>query len=450
MSKLHGRRLRQQQPIEAEVTALSHEGRGIAHVDGKTTFVHGALAGERVRLRYTKRHRQWDEGRLLEVLRPAPERIEPGCAHFGVCGGCALQHMTPQQQLTFKESVLREKLRHMGGVEPAAWLAPLTGSVWGYRRKARLAVKYVAGKDDRVLVGFREAYSALVADLASCRVLDPRVGERIPQLAETIRRLSIFDRVPQIEVAVGDQAVGLVFRNLAPFAAEDYRLLSAFAQEHGFYVYEQPGNEASVRAIWPPAPQLSYALPDHAVSLAFQPTDFTQINAAVNNALVERALELLALRPQNRVLDLYCGLGNFALPIARRAAAVIGLEGEGTLVERARENAARNAITNAIFQQADLSRGIGPWPWLRDGISRVLLDPPRSGAAEVLADVAALGAERIVYVSCGPSTLARDAGRLVHEYRYRLEAAGVMDMFPHTAHVECMALFTRDQARGAP
>jgi 23S rRNA (uracil1939-C5)-methyltransferase len=436
------------QPIEAEVSALSHEGRGIAHVQGKTTFVHGALAGERVRLRYIKRHRQWDEGRLLEVLRPVPERIEPGCIHFGVCGGCALQHMTSQQQLTFKQSVVREKLRHMGGVEPGTWLAPLTGPVWGYRRKARLAVKYVAGKGDRVLVGFREAHSIFVADLASCRVLDSRIGERIPQLAEMIRCLSIFDRVPQIEVAAGDEAVGLVFRNLAPFAAEDYRLLSAFAQQYGFYVYEQPGNEASVRAIWPPAaPELSYALPEQAVSLTFQPTDFTQVNAAVNNALVERALGLLALRPQDRVLDLYCGLGNFALPIARRVAAVKGLEGADALVERARENAARNAITNAIFQRADLTRGIGEWPWLRAGISRVLLDPPRSGAAEVLADIAALGAERIVYISCGPSTLARDAGRLVHEHGYRLEAAGVMDMFPHTAHVECIALFVRGDAR---
>lgn len=442
MSEPPRRQLRQQ-PIEVEVSALSHEGRGIAHVQGKTTFVHGALAGERVRLRYIKRHRQWDEGRLLEVLRPAPERIDPGCIHFGVCGGCALQHMTPQWQLAFKESVVREKLRHMGGVEPKTWLAPLTGPVWGYRRKARLAVKYVAGKGDRVLVGFRETHSTLVADLTSCRVLDPRVGERIPQLAETIRGLSIFDRVPQIEVAVGDQTVGLVFRNLAPFAAEDYRLLSTFAQEYGFYVYEQPGNEVSVRAIWPPAPALSYALPDHAVSLIFQPTDFTQVNAAVNAALVERALGLLALRPQDRVLDLYCGLGNFALPIARQVATVVGLEGADALVERARANAAHNAITNALFQRADLTRGIGQWSWLRDGASRVLLDPPRSGAAEVLADIAALGAERIVYISCGPSTLARDAGRLVHEHGYRLEAAGVMDMFPHTAHVECITLFVR-------
>lgn len=448
MSQPRRKRL-SRQPVEADVSALSHEGRGIAHVEGKTTFVHGALAGERVRLRYTKRHRQWDEGKLLEVLRPAPERIEAGCTHFGVCGGCALQHLAPQQQLTFKESVVQEKLRHMGGVAPRTWLAPLTGPVWRYRRKARLAVKYVAGKDDRVLVGFRETHSALVADLANCCVLDPRIGERIPELAKTIRCLSIFDRVPQIEVAGSDEAVGLVFRNLAPFAAEDYRLLSAFAQEYGFYVYEQPGNEASVRAIWPLAPELSYALPDHAVNLAFQPTDFTQVNAAVNRALVERAITLLDLRPQDRVLDLYCGLGNFALPIARRVASVVGLEGDGALVERARANAARNGITNAIFQRADLSRGIGDLPCLRDGISRVLLDPPRSGAADALADIAALRAERIVYVSCGPSTLARDAGRLVHEYGYRLEAAGVMDMFPHTAHVECITLFVHAQTRTA-
>lgn len=436
------RRLRQQ-PVEAEVSALSHEGRGIAHIQGKTTFVRGALAGERVRLRYTKRHRQWDEGKLLEVLRAAPERIEAGCAHFGVCGGCALQHLPAPQQLSFKEAVVREKLRHIGGVEPNSWLAALTGPLWGYRRKARLAVKHVPGKEDRVLVGFREIHSTLVADLASCRVLDPRVGRRIPELAEMIRRLSIFDRVPQIEVAAGDQAVGLVFRNLAPFAEEDYRILRAFAQEYDFYVYEQPGDEASVRAVWPPAPQLSYALSEHGLSLFFAPTDFTQVNAAVNHALVGQAIELLALRTQDRVLDLYCGLGNFSLCIARRVASVVGLEGSDTLVARARENAARHAITNAIFQRADLSRGIGELPCLRDGVSRVLLDPPRSGAAEVLADIAALGAERIVYVSCGPSTLARDAGRLVHEFGYELAAAGVMDMFPHTAHIECIASFVR-------
>ncbi|MDN5850351.1 MAG: 23S rRNA (uracil(1939)-C(5))-methyltransferase RlmD [Nitrococcus sp.] len=442
-------RLRQQ-PIEIEVSALSHEGRGIAHVQGKATFVQGALPGERVRLRYTKRHRQWDEGRLLEVLRPAPERIEPGCFHFGICGGCALQHMSPQQQLAFKESVVQEKLRHIGGVEPSSWLAPLTSPAWGYRRKARLAVKYVAGKNDRVLVGFREAHSTLVADLASCHVLDPRVGERIPQLAEMIRGLSIFDRVPQIEVAAGDQAVGLVFRNLAPFAAEDYKRLSAFAREYDFSVYEQPGNEASIRAIWPPVPELSYALSEQALNLAFQPTDFTQVNAAVNQALVNRVIELLALRAQDRVLDLYCGLGNFTLSIAGRVASVIGLEGDDALLERARENAARNAITNARFQRADLSRGMGEWPGPREGVSRVLLDPPRSGAAGVLADIAALGAERIVYVSCGPSTLARDAGRLVHEYGYRLEAAGVVDMFPHTAHIECITLLVRGEAAGTP
>lgn len=442
------RRLRQQ-PIEAEVSALSHEGRGIAHIQGKTTFVRGALAGERVCLRYTKRHRQWDEGKLLEVLRPAPERIEAGCAHFGICGGCALQHLPAQQQLSFKEAVVREKLRHIGGVEPSIWLAALTGPLWGYRRKARLAVKYVAGKEDRVLVGFRETHSTLVADLASCRVLDPRIGERIPELAATIRCLSIFDRVPQVEVAAGDEAVGLVFRNLAPFVDEDYRTLRAFARKYDFYVYEQPGDETSVRPIWPPAPQLSYALPDQALSFQFQPTDFTQVNASVNHALVERAIELLALRPQDRVLDLYCGLGNFSLSIARRVASVAGLEGDQALVERARENAAHNAITNAIFQRADLSRGVGELPCLQGGVSRVLLDPPRSGAAEVLADIAALGAERIVYVSCGPSTLARDAGRLVHEYGYRLAAAGVMDMFPHTAHIECIAAFVRRQAEGA-
>lgn len=447
MNRSRKRRL-PQQPIEAEVSALSHEGRGIAHVAGKTTFVHGALAGERVRFRYTRRHRQWDESRLLEVLRPSAERIDPGCVHFDVCGGCALQHLARRHQLALKESVLEEKLRHMGGVVPGTWLTPRTGPGWGYRRKARLAVKYVAGKGDRVLVGFRERHSPFIADLASCRVLDPRVGERIPQLAAMIRRLSIFDRVPQIEVAAADHAVGLVFRNLAPFAAEDYRILASFAREYGFYVYEQPGNETTVRAVWPPAPELTYTLSYHGVTLAFLPTDFTQVNAYMNEAMVERVIELLALRPHDRVLDLFCGIGNFTLPLARQAAAVIGAEGDAAMVARARENAARNAIANATFHRADLRQGIRGLPWLREGVSRILLDPPRSGAVEILADIAALNAERIVYVSCGPATLARDAGILVHEHGYRLEAAGVMDMFPHTAHTECITLFVRDHRAG--
>lgn len=428
-------------PVEAEVSDLNHEGRGVAHVEGKAVFVAGALAGERVRMRYTRRHRRWDEARLEEVLRPAPERIAPGCPHFGVCGGCSLQHLSPQDQLRFKSGVLAEQFRHIGGVEPERWLAPLEGPVWGYRGKARLAAKYVARKGDRVLVGFREQASPYVADLTRCPVLHPAVGERLEALAALVRSLDIHDRLPQIEVAAGDDTVALVFRNLEPLGGADRERLAAFGREHGFAVFQQPGNESTVAPVWPEAPELSYALPAHDISLAFRPTDFTQVNARINRAMVDRALELLAPGPADRVLDLFCGLGNFTLPLARRAGEVLGLEGDAGLVERAAGNARRNGIDNARFQVADLADPEAGAAWAGEDISLALLDPPRSGAAAVLAPLAAARPRRIVYVSCGPATLARDAGTLVREHGYRLAAAGVMDMFPHTAHVESIALF---------
>ena len=436
------------EPVETAVAGFSHEGRGIAHVNDKTVFLSGALAGERVRFQYTKRHRRWDEGRVIEVLEPAVERIEPRCEFFGVCGGCSLQHLSPQRQIEHKEGVLAELLRHVGSVTPDRWLAPLTGPVWGYRRKARLAVKFVPRKGNRVLVGFREKHSPFVADIDHCHVLDPRVGERLPALAELVGGLSIRDRLPQIEVAAGDDRVGLVFRNLQPFSEQDREQLTAFARAHDTVVYEQPGNESTVTPVWPQAPELGYRLPAFDIDLRFEPTDFTQVNAAINEAMVERALSLLDPVPDSRVLDLFCGLGNFTLPIARVADRVIGVEGAEALVERGRQNARRNGLEERVeFHAADLTRDAAGLPWLRDGVDRILLDPPRSGAAEVIPNIARLGPERIVYVSCGPATLARDAGMLVNDHGYRLAAAGVMDMFPHTAHVESIALFVRDSER---
>ncbi|WP_440995557.1 23S rRNA (uracil(1939)-C(5))-methyltransferase RlmD [Arhodomonas sp. SL1] len=431
------------EPVEAVIEGFSHEGRGITHVDDKPVFVDGALAGERVRFQYVKRHRRRDDARVLDVLEPSPRRIEPRCPHFGLCGGCSLQHLSPEDQIVHKAGVLAEHLRHIGGVEPGQWLPALTGPVWGYRRRARLGVKYVPAKGDRVLVGFREKMSPFVADIDQCHVLDPRVGERLPELAALIGGLSIRDRVPQIEVALGDDNGGLVFRNLAPWSAADREALVAFGERAGLTVYGQPGNETTITPLSPTAPELRYALPSFGLELTFGPADFTQVNAAINRAMVDRAVALLDPSPNDRVLDLFCGLGNFTLPLASRAGTVIGVEGEAALVERGRENARRNGIDNAVFHVADLSADVSADPWLRGGIDRVLLDPPRSGAAEVLPNVAALGAGRIVYVSCGPATLARDAGRLVHEHGYRLSAAGVMDMFPHTAHVESIAVFDR-------
>lgn len=440
-----GRRKRvPKEPVDAGIEAMSHEGRGIAHVDGKVVFIDGALPGERVRFRYTRRRSKRDEGIVDEVLDASPERIAPRCPHFGTCGGCSLQHLTPEDQIAHKAGVLAEHFQHIGEVEPDEWLPPLTGPAWGYRRKARLGVKYVPRKNDRVLVGFREKHSPFVADIDECHVLDPRVADYLPALSRLIRGLDNLDRVPQIEVAAGDDAVGLIFRNLAPWSDHDRDALVAFARDHGFCVYEQPGDESTVAPLWPASPELTYELPNHDINLRFEPTDFTQVNAPMNRQIVDRALAWLAPGPGDRVLDLFCGIGNFSLPLARQCARVTGVEGEAGLVERARENATRNGVADRTsFHVSDLTADLADQPWLAEGVERVLLDPPRSGAAEVLPAVAQLAPERIVYIACGPTTLARDAGHLVHDHGYRLVAGGVMDMFPHTAHVESMAVFER-------
>lgn len=433
-----------QAPIELDIDRISHEGRGIGHNDGRTVFVQGALPGERVSVDIRRQRRRQQEGQALSVVaEPAADRVTPPCEFFGVCGGCSLQHMDPAAQVRHKATTLAELLRHGGDVVPDRWLAPLTGPTAGYRRRARLGVKYVPRKDDRVLVGFRERFSPFVADIESCHVLDARVGDLLVALADLVRGLTIPDRIAQIEVAAGDDSVGLVFRNLRELAPVDREALIAFGHAHDLLIFEQPGNESTVAPVGHSTERLHYRLDDFGLSFAFTPTDFTQINAAINRQMVPQAIEQLALDSESRVLDLFCGLGNFTLPIARHAASVIGVEGAEALVSRGRENAALNGIDNARFEAADLTR-LGPdADWPGGGIDRVLLDPPRSGALEVLPAIADLGPSRIVYVSCGPSTLARDAGELVHRYGYRLEAAGLMDMFPHTGHAEAMAVFSR-------
>ncbi len=428
------------EPVEARITGLAHEGRGITHDRERPVFVDFALPGERVRFRYTKLRRSRGEGSAVEILEPAAERIPPGCPHFGTCGGCALQHLPAPAQIAHKERVLLEQLERIGGVTPEQRLAPLTGPVWGYRRKARLAVKHVPKKGG-VLVGFREKHSPLVAPVDACPVLDPRVGERLEALARLVASLSIPDRIPQIEVACGDETAALVFRHLDPLTAGDLEALAAFARETGLAVLRQPGDESTITPVEPAAPALSYTLAPFGVTVGFEPTDFVQINAAVNTAMVQRAVAWLAPAPGRRILDLFCGVGNFSLPLAQAGAAVTGVEGEAGLIERARANAAANGL-EADFAVGDLTAEAG-LAAIRGAYDAVLLDPPRSGAAEALAPAAATGAGRIVYCSCGPATLARDAGTLVHEHGYRLTAVGVMDMFPHTAHVESFAVFDR-------
>ncbi len=422
----------------AVVAGLTHEGEGVVH-GGKTVFVAGALPGERIRFRRGRRHRQHDDGELLEVLEPSAARAVPRCAHFGVCGGCALQHLAPAAQLTAKEQELKDTLARVARVAPARWLAPLSGPVWAYRRRARLGAKFVR-KKGRVLVGFRERAAPYVAELARCEVLSPPAGALLGPLARLLDGLSIREQLPQIEVAVADNATALVLRVLATPSAADRAQLAAFAAEHGLRLYLQAGGLASVQALAADGEPLCYRLPQFGLELQFQPTDFIQVNAAVNAALIERAVELLELHAAARVLDLFCGLGNFTLPLARRSGWVLGVEGDPQLIARARANAGHNGIGNAEFHCGNLTDPALLRPWLQQPFTHVLLDPPRSGARELLGTLAQLAPARLLYVSCHPGSLARDLGVLVHEHGFRLEAAGVVDMFPHTTHVESLAL----------
>jgi 23S rRNA (uracil1939-C5)-methyltransferase len=444
----------QKEPTQLSITRLSHEGRGIAHHEGKVVFVDGALPGEEVVARFTSSRGSYAEAETLEVLSVASDRITPPCPYFGVCGGCSLQHLRSDAQLAFKEAVLHERLAHAVPANSYTPLPVISGPVLGYRRKARLAVRYVA-KKGKALVGFREQKSAFITDMEGCAVLEPRVGDLLPALGELIGSLHSKDTIPQVEVAIGDKPASakdsdcaLVFRHLQMLSASDREALTQFGRKHELAIYLQPRGPDSVYKYYPAegAERLYYHLPEFALTLAFHPTDFTQVNAGINRMMLQRALDLLALEPADRVLDLFCGLGNFTLPIARKARHVTGVEGAAMMVERGRENAQANGISNAEFYCADLTQPAEQHAFLKAGFDKILLDPPRSGAQEVLPALAALQPARIVYVSCNPATLARDAGILA-TLGYRLEAAGAMDMFPHTSHVEAIALFTPARKR---
>ncbi len=428
--------------VEADITNLTHDGRGVAHINGKAVFVTGALAGERVRLRFSGKHRHYDEAVVEEVLRASPDRVTPRCPHFGVCGGCALQHLDATAQIAVKQRELLENLERIGKVQPENVLAPLTDAPWGYRRKARLSVKFVE-KKGRVLVGFRETNGRYVADIGRCEVLHPAVGERIAAIAQMIESLDSKCDIPQIEVAAGDDVVALIFRHLQPLSSHDTDALTAFGKRHQLAIYLQPGGIDSVTPLWPAEARLNFRLPVYDVELEFRPLDFIQVNAGMNRRMIDHALGLLDPKPTDRVLDLFCGLGNFTLPLARRAAHVTGVEGEAGLVRRAGENARHNGIANADFFAADLAADQRNSPWARADHDLLLLDPPRSGAAEILEYLPRRGVRRVVYVSCHPASLARDAGTLVNRHGFVLKSTGAMDMFPHTAHVESIAMFER-------
>lgn len=430
------------EPVELEIARLAADGRGVAAGEGRRQLVHGALAGERVRARIRGRRKGVDELATEEVLVRAGQRVEPFCAHFDRCGGCSLQHMDPDAQVRFKEAQLRQLFWEAGELEPEAWLPPLTGPLQGYRHKARLGVRCVESRGG-ALVGFRERGSSRVAELETCGVLDPRVGRRLASLRAVIDALDARARIPQIEVALGDDAGALVVRHLDPLTEADRDRLVAFAVDSDLRVYLQPGGPDSVTRLWPRdgSDELLYRLPGFDLEMAFLPMDFTQVNPGLNRDMVRQAVELLDPAPGDRVLDLFCGIGNFSLPLARTGAAVTGVEGDAGLVERAAANARRNGIGNARFFAADLREDYTGAPWA-GAFDRILLDPPRSGAAEIVAAIDRFDAPRILYIACGPAALARDA-RELRARGYRLRKAGVMDMFPHTAHVESIALFER-------
>lgn len=432
------------EPETGSIASVTHDGRGIVAGEGKKVFVAGALEGETVRFMRRKRRRNLDEAELLEVIEASPDRVEARCAAFGRCGGCALQHISIEQQREIKAQALIDAMQRIGKVEPREWLPPLTSPEWHYRRRARLAVKDVPGKG-RVLVGFRERHAPFITDMQRCEVIVKPLDELIEVLSEFIGSLSIRARLPQIEVAVAENAVALVFRVLDPPSADDLEAFRRFGETQKLQIWLQPGGLDSLQLAWPDGEPdaLRYSLPEFDVDIQFTPVDFVQVNGDINRRMVHAAIDHLAPEGNDRVLDLYCGIGNFSLPLARKAGEVLGIEGEPTLVERAGANAARNRLENASFKCADLSKIDGSEPWLKDHWDRVLLDPARSGAAEVVARMRQIDPERIVYVSCHPGTLARDAGTLVNEHGYRCEAAGIIDMFPHTAHVESVAVFSK-------
>ena len=437
---------------------LDERGRGVVRPDGSTpgptreARVEGALPGEQVRFLRRAREGRVDVARTLEVLEPAATRVEPRCPHFGVCGGCSLMHLHPDAQVEHKQGQL---LAHFAehGLAPDTVLAPLRGEAWAYRRRARLGAKQVPAKG-KVVVGFREKDRRFIADLGGCEILagtgplatDP--GQLIPRLSQLLGSLDIASKVPQIEVSVGDRATALVLRVLEDPSPADRERLAKFAAREQLRLFLQPGNLASVTPLDPEQPEqldsLEYALSDFEVELGFRPTDFIQVNGALNRAMVRRAVELLEVGPEHRVLDLFCGLGNFSLALARRAAEVVAIEGDEGLVDRGRANAAQNGLDNLRFACRDLYGQAELGDWIDGPFDRVLLDPPRSGALAIVEGFAAIAAPRVVYVACSPATLARDAAVLVTQHGYQLQAAGIIDMFPHTAHVESIAVFERD------
>lgn len=429
----------------ATIASMSHDCRGVTTLGGKTVFVAGALPGEAITFKYLKQQSQFSEAYAVDVLEASEDRITPRCPHFGVCGGCRLQHLSQEDQLKYKAASLADQLTHFGQVNPLRWLAPMMDEAFGYRKKARLGVKYVPKKGG-VLVGFRELDGRFIADMNTCDVLHPSIGQKIIALKALMNTLEAKAQIPQIEVAIDDQRTSLIVRHLAPLSSDDQAKITAFAAHHALWIYLQPKGPDTIHLLWPKQltePHLSYTIHPFDITISFLPQHFTQVNQGINQKMINKALELLELSPEDRVLDLFCGMGNFTLPMATQAAQVTGVEGSAEMVDLARKNATQNNLDNVSFYEADLFKDNARAAFMQQTYDKILLDPARTGAKEMVAKIDAFKAKRIVYISCNPSTLARDAGILVNQKKYTLEACGVIDMFPQTAHVEAIALFVK-------
>lgn len=427
----------------AIIESLDHEGRGIAHVEGKAIFIEGALPGEKVGYSSYRKKPSYEMAKVDGILKASPLRVTPYCLHFGMCGGCAMQHFDAAAQVAAKQRVLEDNLWHISKLKPESMLPPIYGPAWGYRHKARLRARYVPPKG-KVLVGFNERHSSFVANMQQCEVLPPHMSALIVPLQELLIQLTIKDSMPQVEVAIGDHVTVLVFRILTPLDPRDEQPIRDFADKHGVQIWLQPKGPETATPFWPlDAPQLSYSLPEFGLVYPFMPTEFTQVNPHINRVLVRRAMRLLDPQPGERIADFFCGLGNFTLPIARSGAMVVGLEGSAALVRRAVQGAEYNGLVHVTeFREADLFKVEAEDIAALGRFDKWLIDPPRDGAMELIKAMPEDGPSRIVYISCNPSTLARDAGFLAHK-GYQLKAAGVVNMFPHTAHVESMAVFEK-------
>ena len=426
---------------EIEIEALSHEGRGISHIDNKVIFTRGALPGEKVIASRTLSRAKYEEADVVEVIEPSLDRIDAKCSVYGICGGCSFQHLSSLNQISAKHDWLQSAFMGQSKVQPKEWLEPIQVESWGYRRKARLGVRYVA-KKEKVLVGFRERKSSFVTVMSRCEGLHPSLGDNLEILSECIEALSIKDHVPQIEVAIAEKDTILILRHLQPLNENDEEVLIDYAKKLSITWYLQSGGLDTIKPLKNPV-QLTYSIPKHNIEMSFLPNDFTQVNFELNKKMIDLALDLLDLNENDDVIDLFCGLGNFTLPISRYANKVVGIEGDQGLVERAKANAKANNITNALFYKADLFEDVSGFEWFRGkNYNKALIDPSRTGAIEIVELLPKLNIERLVYVSCNPATLARDTAKLI-SLGFSLESAGVMDMFPQTAHVESIALFVR-------